>query len=322
MTTQVVLNPTAGSAADNQQLIERLRHLDEVDLAITEGAGDARRLAARAGRQGYAHVVAAGGDGTVNEVVNGLSDWLSEVTVGVIPLGTGNDIARSLGLPDDPELALKYVLAADDTRPIDLMRVANPEGVRLAVNHLNAGYSNLITDHVTSQMKQRWGPFAYLKTAATQLRDREEYHTRIRWNDGQVEVVDAINVFVANGRTVAGGLRVAPQASLEDGVLEVIVLRAGSLVELAGLAARLLVGALRDSDQVIARSATSLHIESTPPMTFSVDGEPFCEHLVDVRVVPGALRAIVGPNYIAEPALVDEVEDDDGRPDEHPPHAE
>jgi diacylglycerol kinase (ATP) len=183
------------------------------------------------------------------------------------------------------------------------MRVCNTDGVRLAFNHINAGYSNLITDSITTQMKQRWGPFAYLKSAASQLREREEYHTRIRWDDGQIEVVDAVNVFIANGRTVAGGLRIAPEASMEDGTMQVVVNRAGSLVDMAGAAARMLVGNLLESDHVISRPARSLHIESTPPMAFSVDGEPFCEHCVEVRVVPGAVRTIVGPNYVVEPAL-------------------
>jgi diacylglycerol kinase (ATP) len=168
-------------------------------------------------------------------------------------------------------------------------------------------------------MKRRWGPLAYLKSAASQLREREEYHTRIRWDDGAVEVVDAVNVLVANGRTVAGGLRVAPEASMEDGAIQVVVLRAGSLVELAGMAAKMLVGNILESDQVISRPARSVHIESTPPMVFSVDGEEVCEHVVDVRVVPGALRAVVGPNYIVEPALT-ELDVDEGF-DEHPPPA-
>ena len=321
MDTRIIINPKAGSAAKNEELVARLGQLDDIGLVETTGPGDAERLAREAAEQGFRRLLVAGGDGTVNEALNGISDHLASITLGVLPLGTGNDIARSLGIPDDPDLALNYLLGADDSRCIDVMRVSNPEGARLAINHLNAGYSNLITDGITPQMKRRWGPFAYLKSAASQLRDREEYHTRIKWDDGAVEVVDAVNVLVANGRTVAGGLRVAPEASLEDGALQVVVLRAGSLVELAGMAARMLTGSLLDSKHVISRPARSLHIESTPPMAFSVDGESFCEYCVDVRVVPDALRAVVGPNYVVEPAIAAmDLDVDDGL-DEHPPPA-
>lgn len=303
MDTQVILNPEAGSAAKNRRLVDELRGRDDVEVAQTRGPGDGTELAREACEAGAQRVIAAGGDGTVNEVLNGIAGHLDAVTLGVVPLGTGNDSARSLGLPDDPKLALQYVLSAEDVRCVDVMRVTHPDKTRLALNHINAGYSNLITEKITAQMKQRWGPFAYLKAAATQLREREEYHTRICWNDGQVEVVDAINVLVTNGRTVAGGLRVSPEASLEDGTLEVIVLRAGSLVDLAGMAAHVLVGSLQQSDHVIVRPATSIHFDSQPPMVVSVDGESFCEHEVDVEVLHGALRALVGPNYVAEPVM-------------------
>lgn len=312
-TTRLILNPQAGSAAKNRELLAGLHRLDDVDLIKTDGPGDAEEMARAAAEAGFERVIAAGGDGTVNEVLNGLADHLDRVTFGVLPLGTGNDLARSLGLPDDPELALNYLLSADDARQIDVMQVTHPDGSRLGLNHVNAGYSHMITESITPQMKQRWGPFAYLRSAASQLREREEYHTRLRWDDGAVEVVDAVNVLVANGRTVAGGLRVAPDASMEDGAIQVVVLRAGTLVELAGMAARLLVGSLLESDQVISRRARSIHIESTPPMVFSVDGEEICEAAVDVRVVPGALRAIVGPNYVVEPAL-DELDVDEPPP--------
>lgn len=312
MSTWLIINPEAGSAAKNEHILARVRSLSDVETRVTAGPGDAMSLARQACVRGAERVVAAGGDGTVNEVLNGIAGHLSEVTLGVLPLGTGNDVARALGMPEDAELALSYLLESNDIRQIDLMRVSNPSGSRLALNHVNAGYSNLVNEQITSEMKQRWGPFAYLKTAASQLRERREYHTKITWEDGAVEVIDAVNVFVANGRTVAGGLRVAPQASLEDGMLHTFVFESGSLVELAGMAARALVGDLTHSDHVISRPTSRIHVDSTPPMIFNVDGEAFCEQTVDIRVVPGALRAIVGPNYVIEPTVVVEDERDGG----------
>ncbi|MFP4600139.1 MAG: diacylglycerol/lipid kinase family protein [Persicimonas sp.] len=310
MSTWVIINPEAGSAAKNQHLLARVRSLLEVEARVTSAPGDATRLARQACVQGAQRVVAAGGDGTVNEVLNGIAGHLSAVTLGVLPLGTGNDVARALGMPDDPDLALSYLLESNDVRQIDLMRVSNPSGSRLALNHVNAGYSNLVNEQITAEMKQRWGPFAYLKAAASRLGERREYHTRIIWEDGAVEVIDAVNVFVANGPTVAGGLRIAPQASLEDGMLHTFVFKSGSLVELAGMAARALVGDLTHSEHVISRPTGRLHVESTPPMIFNVDGEAFCEQIVEVRVIPGALRAIVGPKYVVAPTAAVEADRD------------
>lgn len=297
MSTSFIVNPKAGSAAKYDDLLDRIRTLPDVICHETRGPGDAEHLARRACIDGAERVVAAGGDGTVNEVLNGMAGCFDRTALGIVPLGTGNDVARSLGLPLDAQLATQYLLDSNDVRNLDLMRVSHPGGSRLAINHINGGYSNMVTEGLSSEVKQRWGPFAYIKEAAAQLRGRTEYHTHITWDDGQVEVVDAVNVFVANGRSVAGGLSVAPDASLEDGVALAIILRAGSLVELAGTAARALVGSLFDSDHVIARPTRRLHVESDPPMLFNVDGENFCERVVDVRVIPRMLRAIVGPDY-------------------------
>lgn len=300
MSTWFILNPKAGSAADHEDLIERARADEQFELRKTAGPGDAERLTREACVAGAARVIAAGGDGTVNEVLNGMAGHLDRVTLGVLPLGTGNDVARSLGLPVDPKEAIQYITETDDARQIDVMRVSHPTGSRLAINHVNAGYSNMVSGQLTPEVKQRWGPFAYIKEAASQLRERPRYHTRIKWGDGSVDVVDAVNVLIANGRTVAGGLRVAPDASLEDGAAVAIVLLSSSVVELAGMAARAVVGSLLESDHVIARRSSRMHIETDPPMLFNVDGETFCERVVDIRVLPGALRVVVGPDYVVE----------------------
>jgi diacylglycerol kinase (ATP) len=303
MTTRLILNPKAGSAGKNDELIAAARGMGEVEVVRTEEAGDAQRLARRAAEEGCARVIAAGGDGTVNEVLNGLCGHLDRVTLGVLPLGTGNDLSRSLGLPDDPIDALPFALGPGSTRRIDILRVTHHGQSRVALNHINAGYGNLIAEQITAESKQRWGPFAYLATAASQLLEREEYHTRIHFDEAEVEIVDAVNIFAVNGRTVGGGFRIAPEASMEDGIFEVVIMRSGSLVDLAGMAAMTLVGKLADSEHVVARAVRSLRIESIPPMSFSVDGEAFCEQKIDVEILPRALQVLIGPEYIVDPGV-------------------
>src|SRR5450432_1916198 len=130
--TFVILNPAAGSVKDADAIVERIRHLPDVEVCVTARAGDAMKATRKALRKGCEIIVAAGGDGTLNEVVNGLREDASAVAVGLIPLGTGNDFARTLDLPTDVDEAIA-VLLAGHTRPIDLVRVKSDE-VRFFVN--------------------------------------------------------------------------------------------------------------------------------------------------------------------------------------------
>lgn len=301
MKTRLILNPTAGSAHKNEELIDSLQQHDAIEVCITEGAGDAQRLARKGAEAGVTRVIAAGGDGTVNEVLNGLSAHLAQVTLGVLPMGTGNDLSRSLGLPQMPMKVLPHLLNDGTTRQLDVLRVKHGDKTRIALNHINAGYGNLIAEEVSAEDKQTWGPFAYMASAASQVWDREAYRTQICCNGADLEVIDAVNIFVVNGRTIAGGFRVAPRASMEDGLFEVIVMRSGSLVELAEMAAMTLAGKLAESQHVVARAVHSLHIESDPPMTFNVDGEHFDVPSIDVDILPAALNVLVGPDYQQNP---------------------
>jgi len=119
--TFVIVNPAAGSVKDVDGLVERIRRLPDVEVCITAKPGAAIQSTRRALRKGCEMVVAAGGDGTLNEVVNGLREDASAVVVGLIPLGTGNDFARTLGLPTNIDEAIALLLAGH-TRAIDLVR--------------------------------------------------------------------------------------------------------------------------------------------------------------------------------------------------------
>jgi diacylglycerol kinase (ATP) len=301
MTICAIFNPKAGSADESESLRERLAELDAYELHVTEGPGHAEQVAADAARQGCPEVLVAGGDGTVNEALNGLRSHFENVMFGIVPLGTGNDSARTLGMPQDPDEALELLRAGLPVHTVDVLRIVSDDESRYLLNHINAGYSHLVTEDVTPEVKQRLGPLAYIKNLAEPLREMESYETHVEWDDGSIDVVDALNILVANGRTIAGGFEVAPASSMEDGTMLVIILRVGSLVAIAGAAARLLVGEHFDSDLVVARRAKRLVVDSVPPMTFSVDGETFTEGDASIEVCPEVLDVRVGPDYIREP---------------------
>jgi diacylglycerol kinase (ATP) len=157
-------------------------------------------------------------------------------------------------------------------------------------------------DHLTDDMKQRWGPFVYLRGAVDVLSSLVTFDTRLRFDDGQEEIVPALNVVVANGRTSGGGLQAAPHANPEDGLLDVIVVLDGSPIDLAVLAAKFVVSDYVQSDLVIFRRARQVSIASKPALRFSADGDWITEQPVTFEVLPAALPVTVGPEYAPVPA--------------------
>ncbi|PZR71337.1 MAG: hypothetical protein DLM73_16185, partial [Chthoniobacterales bacterium] len=149
--TCVVLNPAAGSVRDLETLLKRIQRLPHTDLCISQKAGSAARLARAALRKGCRKIVAAGGDGTLNEVINGVREDAGTARVGLIPLGTGNDFARTLGLPTDLDEAIA-VIRAGRTRAIDLVRVTSDK-VRYFVNVSAGGFSGLVNEKLTPEIK-------------------------------------------------------------------------------------------------------------------------------------------------------------------------
>src|SRR2546423_6742736 len=122
--TFVILNPAAGSGKDAEALVERIGSLPDVEVRLTGKAGAATQFRRTALAKGCEMIVAAGGDGTLNEVVNGLREDASGIVVGLVPLGTGNDFARTLGLPTNIDEAIG-LLRTGHTRAIDLVRVTS-----------------------------------------------------------------------------------------------------------------------------------------------------------------------------------------------------
>ncbi len=299
MKARVILNPNAGSADAADLLREALRPAHFVELLVCDEAGHGCRLAAEAVAQDYDLVIAAGGDGTVNEVINGLAPDFGRTALGIVPLGTGNDLARTLALPEDPAEAFEVALHGE-RRPLDLIRVGGSDKTTYAANVCGGGFTGTLDEAMTDELKATWGPFAYLVGTAKALPNMNEYETLVTWEDGEPERVEALNVIVANGRTAGGGRPAAPRANPEDGLLDVVIVKECSAAALAGLAARALAGDYLDSEHILFRRARRLRVASRPGMWFNVDGELHTNDPVTFEVLPGALRVAVGEDYTAE----------------------
>jgi len=302
MKTRVIFNPHAGSADASDALRSAVAAEPDAYLCTCAAPGHGLRLASTASEEGYDLVVAAGGDGTVNEVVNGLARDFDGVALGIVPLGTGNDLARTLAIPDDPAIAFQLALHGQ-RRPLDLIRVEGAEKTVYAANVCAGGFTGELDEAMTDEMKAAWGPLSYLIGTVKALPDLDDFETWIAWDDGEPERVEALNIVVANGRTAAGGRPAAPRANPEDGLLDVVVVKKCTSAELAVLAARALTGDYLDSEHVVFRHARRLHVEARPGMWFNVDGELHTDEPITFEIVPGALRVAVGPSYSATPKM-------------------
>jgi diacylglycerol kinase (ATP) len=297
MTVRVITNPNAGSAELWEALREPICALGEVEIVETRQRRDAADAADRAVANRVDLIVAAGGDGTVNEIVNGMlrdrtpGDIRS--TLAVLPLGTGNDLARTLNIPLEPAEAIATI-AAGQTRRLDIFRAKWNGQQRYAINAAAGGFTGQMNETITDEIKSRWGPLAYLRGAVSVIPDLTHYKTCIRYDGKPKQPVHALNIIVANGRTAGGGTVIAPDADPSDGLLDVVIVRTGTTLELAGVAARLIAGDYTDSDVVTHERAVRVEVDSTPGMWFNIDGELITNDQMTFTIVPSAIECIVG----------------------------
>ena len=292
MKTCIICNPGAGSVDDRDSIRAQLEEFGPAAIHFTEGEGDATRQAREAAENGCELVLAAGGDGTLNEVINGIAAHADRLQVGLVPLGTGNDFAKMLDLPKTVPKVIE-VLKAGHVRPTDLVKVTSDQ-VRYFVNVSAGGFSGTVDEKLTPEIKKTWGPLAYLRCAAEALPELHAYRTEVILDDEAPLMLDLYNVVIANGRYVAGGTLIAPDASIDDGLLDVILIPKNDAAKLAFLMAQIAMGKHLTSDSVVFRRARKVTINSEPGMWFNVDGEQVGNEPATFEVMPKALQFLAG----------------------------
>jgi diacylglycerol kinase (ATP) len=262
------------------QLDRSLDLIDCIGRAIEEGCGQ---------------VVAAGGDGTVNAIVNALMniDCGRRPCLAILPAGTANDFAGTLGIPTSLPQAIES-LRQGQPRPVDVVRIRGAGFERFYANVAAGGNSVRVSEALTDEVKARWGAFSYLRGALEVLPDMKSYRVNVQIDDEVIPNINCWAVLVANGRTNAGHIEVAPQASVFDGLLDVIIVRDGTVVEMVEIVASKLLGNFLESDQVIFRQARRLQLHAQPIMRFSLDGEVVDQEPVEFEIVPGAIDMVIG----------------------------
>ena len=297
---RVICNPASGGGCEPGAVREALGDLD-IDWIDTEGAGDARK-AAQEWDGGLLIVV--GGDGTVNEVVNGLgkAGFPEDVTLAILPMGTGNDLASTLAIPGRIEEA-EEIIRENRARTLDVARVRS-EGMeeRFFINVATGGFGAETSNLADEELKGRWGKLAYFRASLEKARDFDVREVRVVL-DGEERILRAVNVAVGNCRYAGGGWPAAPRANPEDGLLDLVVIEQIGLRGVLALApAALAKSDYLGAEGVFSARAKNVHIETHPGgLEFTADGELIGDEPVDFEVMPHILKVVVGPDYVPEP---------------------
>lgn len=258
------------------------------DLVETAAPGDAAELAREAVRLGYGAVVAAGGDGTIAEVITGLAG--SSTELGIIPLGTANLVAANLGIPTGVDRAVE-TLVNGKPMPMDVGQLGDGRYFALIAG---AGWDAEVMQAATREMKDRLGFGAYLLAAARKAVTPPSALFRITADDQHFEI-RAATVLVANVGQIFHTilpleLQIAPATSISDGLLDVCIFAPRSLPDVAAVLWRVASKRYAGDDRMIFLQAREIRIESDPPVIAQVDGDVTGETPLVARAVPGGVR--------------------------------
>ncbi len=287
----VIWNPESRRASEFTGVLEHLKTLDGFDVRITSSGEESQSIAARAVAEKAELIVAAGGDGTIHKVVNGMGAG-SGTRLHVLPLGTGNDFCRSMGLPLEPAESLDC-LPNCPSRPVDLLELRMDDLSRLCVNLASGGNSVRVTEMLTDELKANWGPWVFLRGAFQFLSHLENYRARVRFDDEVAEDYELWNFLAANGRYGAGGIDVAPEARPDDGLMDVVLVKGGNAMDFAAVTAEFFMGRYLDDPNVTFRQCRKVEFDVNPTTRMVCDGEILESSQFRFRVIPRAIEVQV-----------------------------
>ncbi|OES46281.1 YegS/Rv2252/BmrU family lipid kinase [Domibacillus iocasae] len=266
----IIANPSSGK----EQAAEYIDHINmqleklgyETEKRLTEGEGDATRFAKEACEKKMDAVIAMGGDGTMNETVNGLAEQPHRPVMGVVPLGTVNDFARALNVPLDPEEAIAVL--GGSTRPADIGRIND----HYFLNILAIGGIAEAAGEVTSAQKTTLGPLAYLVEGLKTLKEKTPFPITVEADDGVYEE-EALIFLAALTNSVGGFEKLAPEAEAADGLFHCFIVKDVALPKLLRIGANLLKGDFQEDPDVLYFRTKKAKVRSTIELLANVDGD-------------------------------------------------
>jgi YegS/Rv2252/BmrU family lipid kinase len=302
MKTFFVVNPKSANGATGRRWGELAatiaRTLSDFGVEFTRGPMDAAAIARNAVKQGYDCVVAVGGDGTINEVVNGFFEDGAAINpqaaLGVLPRGTGGDFRKTFDWSLDFDEAVRR-LRTPDTRPFDVGRldfVAHDGATqtRYFANICSFGVSGLVDQEVNRTSKALGGRVSFMLGSLKALTKYSDQQVRVRFDDGPVERLPVTTLSVANGRYFGGGMKVAPQADVSDGLFDVTIWSGYGLTDFV-----LRSAAVYSGDHVRWKGTRTLRCtrvtaESDEHVLIDCDGEQPGRLPCTMTLLPAAIR--------------------------------
>lgn len=294
--TVIIFNPTArgDKARQLKGLLEDLAR--EAELRPTRCAGDASVLAAEAVAAGFSTIVAAGGDGTVNEVLNGLAGaqaGLNRARLAVLPLGTVNVFAKELGIPEDPRIAWSHIRTGKE-RLLDLPEASFTAESRTIRRHFiqlaGAGLDSRAISLMRWEEKKRFGRIAYGLAGLRALRGRLP-RVEVELGDGRRDSGEL--VLLGNGRLYGGRWPMFPRADMTDGQVDILVVPRVNLLRVLGIVWSLQMGRFAEYGSVRHYQASRFTLRSDLPCEFELEGDNVGFVPVSVAVRPQVLRVVV-----------------------------
>ncbi|MGN7169303.1 diacylglycerol kinase [Paenibacillus cellulositrophicus] len=269
---RLIYNPTSGREEMRRRLPDILHRLDqggiEASCHATMGEGDATKAAIDAVERGYDMIIAAGGDGTLYEVVNGMAERDNLPPLGVFPVGTTNDFARGLGIPRNWEDYCDLVIR-QQTRPIDVGKAND----RYFINIAGGGTLTELTYDVPSRLKTMIGQLAYYIKGVEKMVSLSPQELIIN-AEGQETIHDEFMIFlITNTNSVGGFEKLAPGARIDDGLLDVIALKKCNLAEFVRLVSLALRGEHFNDKKVVYFRTRSMEVTSPGKVLLNLDGE-------------------------------------------------
>ena len=268
---RIIYNPTSGRELFKKELPDVLKRLEqagyETSAHATTGVGDATVAARIAVERKYDVVIAAGGDGTINEVINGIAEQKHRPKLGVIPVGTTNDFARALNIPRNIQKAVS-VIVDNHSKLLDIGRVNDQYFINIA----GGGKLTELTYEVPSKLKTILGQLAYYLKGIEMLPSLRPTKVQIEYDGKWFE--DEIMLFlVSNTNSVGGFEKLAPNAEMDDGLFDLLILRKANLAEFVRVASMALRGAHLEDSLIFYTRANRIKVHTEEKMQLNIDGE-------------------------------------------------
>lgn len=307
---RLIYNPTSGQEIMKKNVAEVLNILEGFGyetsaFQTTAEKNSAMDEATRAGLMGFDLVIAAGGDGTINEVVNGIAPLENRPAMAIIPTGTTNDFARALKIPRGNPIEAAKMIGKNQTIAMDVGRAY---GDRYFINIAAAGSLSELTYSVPSQLKTMFGYLAYLAKGVELLPQIRNVPVKIT-HDGGVFEGEVSMIFAAITNSVGGFEQIAPDAKLDDGNFTLILVKTANLMEILHLTRLVLDGGKHITDKRVEYIKTSyikIEPQSTKRMMINLDGEYGGDAPITLENLKNHITFFANTDDIADDALVSE----------------